>query len=74
MKCVGISSTCTGLDVLLIVRYLRRNAEPACAGCRDALTALGADFRIERRAADRPFQPRWLRNLTARDNTGELVA
>lgn len=61
-----------GQDVRMIVRFLRHSEEPCCKGCRDAMTAHGADWRFGR-SQDRPFTPRWMERLTARDETGRAA-
>lgn len=55
-----------------------RTVATLCTGCLAGLTAIGMDWRPERRAdparPDRTPRPAWLARLRGRDETGRVLA
>lgn len=79
-SCSGNTSACSGDDLRPVTIGLRRDVLAMCAGCRSTASAMGLRV-VERRVASVPvarerraFIAPWLRRLTARDETGAVMA
>lgn len=78
--CQGHTSLCDGRDLMPVKLGLRRVLLVMCAGCRSTMLAIAVIVEQRQRevpvTADRrhSFRPAWLTHLTARDETGRMVA
>lgn len=73
---------CIQTDVQPYKKFIGKGLVLLCGSCADALRAIGMSLTpVERREVDLPvlverraFRPAWLDRLTARDESGRLVA
>ena len=83
MTCSQAGCSGTNLKAYKVGLGSRAPIRPLCSECAGSLSAIGlAITPVERRAVDLPviterrrtFRPAWLGRLTARDDTGRMVA